>query len=67
MKLTPELKSQIDSMSYEQLLDRWRNAPSGDQMMRDESGVYWGERMKELRQEPGGQGRHIIASKLIGW
>ena len=67
MKLTEELKRQIDAKSYEQLLSRWRNAPIGDAMFRDESGEYWGKRMSELRSKPGGDVMHTAASKSIGW
>jgi len=67
MKLTEELKRQIDAKSYEQLLSRWRNAPVGDAMFQDESGEYWGKRMGELRSQTGGDVRHTAASKSIGW
>jgi hypothetical protein len=67
MKLTQELKEQIDSKSYEQLLSRWRHAPIGDPMFQDESGSYWGKRMNDLRSKPGGDATHTAASKSIGW
>jgi hypothetical protein len=67
MKLTPENKAHIDSLSYMQLLDRWRNAPMGDKWFQGETGDYWAQRMKELRRLPGGDERHVNASKQIGW
>lgn len=67
MKLTPERKAQIDNYSYEYLLSTWRFAPCGDPWFQGETGEYWGERMKELRCQPGGQERHVAASKRIGW
>jgi len=67
MKLTPKLKAQIDAKSYEQLLSRWRFAPVGDPMFQGESGDYWADRMSKMRAEPGGDTRHIVASKSIGW
>ena len=67
MDLTPELKAQIDEKSYESLLSHWRHAPIGDQIFQGESGEYWGKRMQELRSQPGGDDRHIAASKSIGW
>lgn len=67
MKLTDELKTQIDNKTYEQLLSKWRNAPIGDPIFMDESGEYWGKRMAELRSQPGGDIRHTAASKQIGW
>lgn len=67
MKLTDELKAKIDAKTYEQLLDRWRNAPIGDPIFQGETGEYWGKRMKELRSQPGGDSKHVAASKSIGW
>lgn len=67
MKLTDENKKYIDSLSYEGLLSRWRFAPSGDPWFQDETGKYWGDRMKELRSKPNGNAVHVSASKNIGW
>ena len=67
MKLTDELKARIDAMSYYSLLERWRNAPIGDPVFQDESGTYWGERMRALRSQQGGNSEHVAASKAIGW
>lgn len=67
MVLTEKRKAHIDSLSYQQLLRRWRFARSGDPWFQGETGGYWGERMAKLRAEPGGQERHIAASKAIGW
>jgi hypothetical protein len=67
MQLTPERKAHVDGLSYEQLLSRWRFAPVGDTWFQDETGDYWGKRMKELRAQPGGDDQHVAASKSIGW
>lgn len=67
MEMTKERKAEIDAMDYEQLLSRWRFAVVGDSWFQGESGKYWGDRMKELRAEPGGQERAVAASKSIGW
>jgi hypothetical protein len=67
MELTPENKTHIDSLSYEQLLNKWRFSPSGDPWFQGETGTYWGERMKELRAKPGGQEEHVRSSKSLGW
>jgi hypothetical protein len=64
MKLTPENKAYIDSLSYEQLLSKWRFAPIGDPWFQGETGDYWGKRMKELRDSGA---NHVQASKNIGW
>lgn len=67
MDLTPENKAQIDAMSYQGLLSRWRHAPVGDPWLQGETGEYWGKRMNELRAKPGGDEEHVRASKSIGW
>ena len=67
MKLTDELKAQIDALSYEDLLSRWRYSPVGDKIFQDESGEYWAKRMAELSSRPGGNSVAVAASKAIGW
>ncbi len=67
MKLTEKNKQIIDSLSYENLLSRWRFAPLGDPWFADETGKYWAERMKQLRERPNGNELHVEASKNIGW
>lgn len=67
MELTAENKKHIDALSYEGLLSHWRNAPTGDPWFQGDTGTYWNERMKELRTQPGGNARHVSASKVIGW
>lgn len=67
MKLTPELRAEIDSKSYTSLLSGVRFAPIGDPMFEGETGRYWMKRMKDLRSAPGGQEKHVAASKAIGW
>lgn len=64
MDLTPENKVHIDSLSYEQLLSKWRFAPVGDPWFQGETGTYLVERMKELKKNGA---NHIQASKNIGW
>jgi len=38
---TEELKQEIDGMSYESLLSKWRFAPIGDPMFVEEVGNYY--------------------------
>ena len=64
MKLTPENKKFIDSLSYEGLLRRWRFAPAGDPWFQSETGEYWIKRMAELRDQGAD---HVATSKAIGW
>jgi len=66
MDLTEARKESIDGRSYEALLSHWRFAPSGDPWFQGETGKYWGDRMNELRSQPGGQQRHVAASKSLG-
>ena len=67
MELTEKNKAYIDSLSYQGLLNHWRFAPVGDPWFVGQTGSYWGERMKELRDKPGGDAAHVQASKSIGW
>ena len=64
MKLTQENKQHIDEKCYEDLLSHWRFAPVGDLWFQGETGKYWSQRMKELRD---GGANHAGASKHIGW
>lgn len=64
MDLTPERKEVIDRMSYKELLRRWRFAPLGDPWFQGETGDYWSQRMRELREKGAD---HVGASKKIGW
>lgn len=66
MKLTPENKEYIDSLSYYELLEGVRFKPLGDPWFQDDTGEYWLKRMKQMRAEPGGQERHVAASKNLG-
>ena len=63
---TEEMKRQVEAMSYEELLRKWRFAPAGDPMFAGEAGQYYLETMNRKRQalEPG---QHVAASKAIGW
>lgn len=66
MKLTENNKKYIDCLSYEQLLSRWRFAPSGDRWFQDETGDYWGSAMNKKKKEIG-QDKAVSISKDIGW
>lgn len=63
MKLTEKNKAYIDALNYGSLLYRWRSAPLGDRWMAGETGKYWKQRMKELKDTVD----HVNASKQIGW
>ena len=65
MNLTPELKEQINAMSYMDMLALWRFAPPGDEMFQGESGEYFGKCMFTKRDA--NPGAAVAASKAIGW
>ena len=67
MELTVENKAYIDSLTIYSLLKRWRFSPSGDLWLEGETGDYWGKRMTELRDAPGGNEEWVTASKTMGW
>ena len=64
MKLTPENKAHIDSLSYFGLFEHWRNARIGDPWFEGETGTYWSGRMAMSRPATD---EAIITSKVIGW
>lgn len=61
-----EMKNWIDNASYEQLLSRWRFAPTGSPWFQGEIGDYYKKVMQEKRKEVGNEA-HVKASKSIGW
>ena len=67
MNVTPEFKARVDAMDYQTLLEHWRYAPLGCPDFQGERGEYFAQRMQKLREQPGGHGRHVAASKAIGW
>ena len=64
MKLTPENKVHIDSLSIRELLSDWRFSPSGNPWFEGETGGYWGKRMRELRDQSPED--YVAASKSLG-
>jgi len=62
-KTLENLMNEIDSMSYEDLLRRWRFAKIGDPIFQGESGSYFRREMIE-------KGENVntsAVSKRIGW
>lgn len=65
--MTPEQKTEIDNMSYQEMLRTYCFAPIGDPMFSDrERGVYFSNVMARKRREVG-DAAHTAASKAIGW
>lgn len=61
-----QMKEWIDNALYEELLRKWRFAPSGNPFFIGEVGSYYSKKMAEKRKEVG-EAAHITASKSIGW
>lgn len=61
-----DMKKWIDNASYEELLGKWRRAPSGDPFFIGEIGDYFQEAMRRKGDEAGNAER-VQASKRIGW
>lgn len=61
-----QMKDWIDNATYEQLLSKWRNAPTGDPFFQGETGDHYAIVMKKRREEVG-HTEHVRASKSIGW
>lgn len=66
MNTALDLKEWIDDASYEELLRRWRFAPSGDPFFEGEMGEYYSRKIAERRKEVGEE-EHTRVSKKIGW
>ncbi len=61
-----KMKHWIDTATYEELLTKWRFAPSGNPWFQGEVGKYYGEVMSKKKKEVGDIA-HTRASKKIGW
>ncbi len=65
MELTEELKKEIDAMSYESMLRKWRFDPDPIiiGLFQGESGDYFTKVMAEKRKTVD----HVKVSKKLGW
>lgn len=59
------MKAWIDNATYEQLLRKWRNAPSGDPYFQYDLGKYYADVMAKRKAEVG-HAEHVRTSKHIG-
>ena len=64
--MTEEQKKEIDAMSYEALLRRWRFSASIDTIFHGESGKYYADVMAKKKAELT-HDEQVQASKNIGW
>ena len=62
-----EMRRWIDEATYTELLRKLRFSPIGDPYFQGEMGDYFLARMRAMREEPGGDEAHVMASKAIGW
>jgi len=58
-------KNWIDNASYEDLLQKWRYAPVGNEIFQGETGEYYSKVMAEKRAKTDDNG--VSASKSVGW
>jgi len=66
MKLTDALRNEIDSMSYEELLRKWRVYEIGDPLFEGDSGDYYSQRMRTMRKTTITVDDHVDISKKLG-
>jgi hypothetical protein len=66
MTTAVELKKWIDDAPYDELLRKWRFAPSGDPLFMGEVGEHFREVMFRKKRELGDV-EAVAASKRIGW
>lgn len=65
MELTDAVRAEIDVMTLEAMIRRWRFSPAGDPMMQGESAAYLQGRMDRLKAED--PEAFTEASKAVGW
>ena len=66
MDISEETKKEIDEMSYEELLFRWRIAEREDKIFQGEAGSYYTEVMQKKRNMLSNS-EQVAISKKIGW
>jgi hypothetical protein len=64
-KMDKKMKEWIDNADYQQLLARWRGAPSGSPWFQGEVGDYYSKVMAEKKAKLPDNG--VQASKNVGW
>lgn len=65
MDLTPENKKFIDDLGITELMRRWRFSQVGDPWLQGDTGYYWSQRIRDLRDHS--NEAYVRASKEIGW
>ncbi len=61
-----DMKKWIDEASYQQLLTKWRNDPTGSPWFIGEVGDYYTEKMTEKKNAIT-SAEAVAASKNVGW
>lgn len=58
--------SQLEAMSYQQLLSHWRHAPAGDPCFQGDAGDLYSKIMADKRAGTS-EAKRVEASKKVGW
>jgi hypothetical protein len=66
MILSEEMKKELEEMSYEEMLRKWRFTSIADDIFHGEIGNYYAKIMQEKRAKLP-EGQESIISKRIGW
>ena len=64
--MTKDEKKWLDEASYEELLRRWRFAPSSDPLVQGDAGIHFQQVLDRRRKEIGTD-EHVRISKKIGF
>jgi hypothetical protein len=64
--MNEEDKKLIDSLSYSELLQKWRHDPSGTPLFTGETGKYFKKVMFEKKEKLSHE-EQVAASKSVGW
>lgn len=61
-----KMKDWIDTASYEELLTKWRFAPSGSPWFQGEVGKHY-EKIMSIKKAQVGEEAAVRTSKVVGW
>ena len=64
--MTEKTKQYIDSLSYYEMLSKWRFSPAGTTLFQGETGKYFSKRMNEKKKELTHE-ELVATSKQLGW
>jgi hypothetical protein len=64
--MTERTKAKIDSMSYAEMLEKWRFSEIGSPWFQGETGAYFAKTMAEKRNAIDDETK-VALSKALGW